>query len=123
MNDNNRRYFTPEQKVAILPRKIAKVYDTGLHCLKPAHRETRNGSLPRLIAGVIAGLDKRNDIVKKLLVGCLLVLRPEGIEVGIRSARPSGTKAILPLKRLRIILALMRGKPGLRLLQLQSGTL
>src|SRR5262249_62407508 len=59
------------------PRKIAKVYDTSLNCLKPTHRRTRDRSLLRPLANVIMGLDQRNNIVEKLLVGGRLVFGPE----------------------------------------------
>src|SRR4029077_6708023 len=49
------------------PRKVAKVYNTGLNRLKRSHREPSNRSFTRIIANVIAALDKRNDIVEKLL--------------------------------------------------------
>src|SRR6516164_6437334 len=63
-------------------RKIAKVYDTSLNCLKPTHRKTRHRSLLRLVANVIVRLHKGNYIVEKLLVGRRLVVGPEVIEVG-----------------------------------------
>lgn len=90
------------------PVEIAQVHDPGLNRLQPAHRQARNGSLPRLLADVVARLDKRNDVMEQLLVDGPLVahLRPCGLidpaleidedadRIGLRRQEPEGNARV-----------------------------
>ena len=86
----------------------------GLDRLQAAHRQPCNYSLLRLLADVIARLDKRNDVMKQLFVDRPLVAHQDssdgvtavnadgsaGDEIGSsRSQKDSGSRAFIGITK------------------------